>query len=277
LKNGAEIMDMMIEVLSIHFTTKCNFDCPFCYIHKSTVEKDVDWFCDLIKAASEYNIPQIAIGGGEPLLFPKIVTKLAKTAKHCDMNVSLTTNGSIINSEVIESLEYVDLVSVSVDHHKVKSNGSIRNISSTIDSLSNLSNFEVGVNYLILDKIALGIMPLVFNYLKTEGLKFYALQPKFYELNYGASELKRTIKISSVLFDLYVDESIALEIGKIEECGCGRKIISVFPDGSISPCSFSSSIAKIEEPYEILNVIDSYYPMKSYSKCPYIIRRIDEE
>ena len=265
----------MIEVLSIHFTTKCNFNCPFCYVHKSTIEKDVDWFCDLIKAASEYNIPQIAIGGGEPLLFPKIVTKLAKTAKHCDMNVSLTTNGSIINSEVIESLEYVDLISVSVDHHKVKSNGSIRHIADTIDSLSNLSKFEVGVNYLILDRIALGIMPLVFNYLKKEGLKFYVLQPKFYELNYRASELKRTIEISSVLFDLYVDESTALVIGKIEKCGHGSKIISVFPDGSVSPCSFSPSIAKIKKPHEILNIIDSYYPMKGYSKCPYIIRSLE--
>ena len=259
----------MIEVLSLHFTSRCNFKCPFCYV-KPVKEKNIDFFTGIIRAASEYNIPQIAIGGGESLLFPKAVSKLVRTAKHYDMKISLTTNGSLVH-QTKKHLKDIDLISVSVDHYKVKAHSSIDKIRSIVDELSDFHTM-LGINYLVLDRNALKLMLPICNYFKRENLNFYILQPKYYKLDYSSEEMVAYIYLLTFFTKVYVDESTALILGKIKECGYGNKIISIFPDGSISPCSFSSPISKIKEPDQILEVIDSYYPMKGHSKCPYVIR-----
>jgi uncharacterized protein len=93
-------------------TDDCNFDCQYCYQKKGNTYID---FCTLKKAIDFFfpflsNECTINFYGGEPLLnFPKIrqtteyITENKKTIKN-RIVFSITTNGSLINQEMLEFL-----------------------------------------------------------------------------------------------------------------------------------------------------------------------------
>lgn len=96
--------------LSLIITDDCNFSCVYCpqkkennYMKKSTVEKTVDFFYPYFEDKCH-----ITFFGGEPLLAFDLITYTVKLikSKNSDgskkIEFSLTTNGSLLNDEMLE-------------------------------------------------------------------------------------------------------------------------------------------------------------------------------
>lgn len=106
-------------ILHINPTIDCNFNCWYCYEnHKQRSEMTPNTI-DSVKKFIQNRIDrnknlkwfQIGFFGGEPLLkFDKVVVPIIKYAKaaceKADINLSInfTTNGSLLNAEMIENL-----------------------------------------------------------------------------------------------------------------------------------------------------------------------------
>ena len=88
-----------IENLRIQITTRCNYSCVFChhegYYHcrKGYEELSLDAVHLIAKVAKEFEITQVKITGGEPLLHKDVVEIIRVLAEMKFEDISLVTNG----------------------------------------------------------------------------------------------------------------------------------------------------------------------------------------
>ncbi len=92
---------------SFELTSRCTLDCKMCYIHGKSCsqlragEKDTEWWLSLGREAKEKGMLQLLLTGGEPMIredFPKLYSEYKKMG----LMVSVNTNGTLINDEIIE-------------------------------------------------------------------------------------------------------------------------------------------------------------------------------
>jgi radical S-adenosyl methionine domain-containing protein 2 len=108
----------MLKVRSVnwHITTKCNYNCRFCFAKRLDKEiKDLRRSKEILNSLKDLGIQKINFTGGEPLLHP-LLLDLVKIAKGLDFTTSLGSNGYLLNREVIANLApYLDWVGFSLD------------------------------------------------------------------------------------------------------------------------------------------------------------------
>lgn len=101
-----------LENLFIQLCTKaCNLKCKFCYIEKNPYKTEEDFIkIDKVKetlvSVKNLNLKSIYLTGGEPLLhhdFNKILRMCLKVS-----NVTITTNGTLINDKKARFLRKID-------------------------------------------------------------------------------------------------------------------------------------------------------------------------
>jgi len=104
-----------IPVVVWNITSKCNLRCVHCYANVNSVS-EFDTASSLIDDLSALRIPVLLISGGEPLMH-KNIYDIIKYAKSKGIQVSLSTNGTLIDEEVAGKLKElgVDYVGVSLD------------------------------------------------------------------------------------------------------------------------------------------------------------------
>ena len=86
-------------------TNNCNFNCPFCYINTEKTKrfpyiKSCDWK-NIIDVLVKKGMLFCCLSGGECLLHPEFLS-IYKYLKQSGVLVTIFTNGSLINSEIIE-------------------------------------------------------------------------------------------------------------------------------------------------------------------------------
>lgn len=121
-----------LSCLSLNVAQDCNMRCKYCYgnggmyfekgyMQFETAQRSIDW---LVKNSKRKNI-SVTFFGGEPLLNFKLIKNVVNYAiavkypksKHFDF--SITTNGTIINREIINFLnDYEFSVTISFDGDK---------------------------------------------------------------------------------------------------------------------------------------------------------------
>lgn len=157
--------------LTILPTLECNFKCWYCYEENITGQM-TDKTKQLLLKYLKYNVFNAAIKrfqldwfGGEPLLyFDNVVYPLSKQIKKlCEennivFNNMITTNGFLINSEMIEKFKSINLsgFQITLDgnekhHNKVKKGQNvykrtIENIIAVLENIENI-NFLLRINY----------------------------------------------------------------------------------------------------------------------------------
>ncbi len=95
---------------TFELTARCNLDCKMCYIHKKAndavvkkSELSVAKWVEMAKIAQKNGMFLLLLTGGEPFLRPDFFELYSETKK-LGLSVSINTNGTLINENVIKRL-----------------------------------------------------------------------------------------------------------------------------------------------------------------------------
>ena len=295
------MIPVQFKVISIHFTRSCNLDCPFCYRNKEKAgeEKSRQFFIDLIPLLKILT-PQLALGGGEPLLDTGFIKNMAITCKHHGLIFNFTTNGKkfleMTDVEIRTVLQNVSMVSISFDYYKwgkdahqyaklihrlKKITGSQINLHSKNPSGLNrvgMNSPQIGANILMdpamFKNNGIPFLKLVqWLFIGARVDRVYALYPK-------SGDFIDILAVKQVFFALttrfprfYVDDLTK----KIFEdryppwqhpCHSGKDILNIDECGGVSGCSFDiNPILKLGTPGDLLQIHNISIPERL--ECPY--------
>jgi Fe-coproporphyrin III synthase len=107
------------RAVQIHPTLWCNLLCQHCYsssgpsLTKSTLDPTI--LLDAITDVHDLGYRIVSFSGGEPLLYEGLEVLLSH-AKSLGMKTSVTTNGTVLNKELLDKLkDHLDLLAISLD------------------------------------------------------------------------------------------------------------------------------------------------------------------
>lgn len=224
---------------------------------------------------------QVALGGGEPTLYPELVQQFAQECKDYDLICNLTTNGYLIkdwgDEKVGHFCENLTMTSVSLDEAKYKQ---WKDGNEFLDTCKRLKRHTlVGCNLLTdQDLMEDGNLIRMTGRLFERGLdRVFSLYPK----NFPGPDIipykNHYIYLSTKHPDFYVDDLTykILDEEKYSDwdtpCHYGKDIVSINEKGQVSGCSFSDDYKlTLEKPGDILKIKNVDFEDR-YS-CPYIRR-----
>ncbi|MCC6020070.1 MAG: radical SAM protein [Thermoproteaceae archaeon] len=274
----SEFSGHLRPVIAWNLTWRCNLNCAHCYADAGTRRAELTTAEALrfVEQVAEINSPLLILSGGEPLMredLPDIIRR----AKELGIRVALSTNGTLISpaaARVLAKLE-VDYIGVSLDSAEERFHDSFRGLPGAFKAAINgtrnaiAAELSVGLRFTVTAKnihqagqyvdfaASLGALRVVFYHLSAAGRAralgsdwWYTPQQyaTFMEtLVAKAREYAGRLEIETALgpFDgVYLALILGgsslreyLEFVRLSG-GCGRKIVSVHPDGSVYPCQF---------------------------------------
>lgn len=154
---------------SIRITNACNLRCPHCYTEAGLVlenELNTEEVKSIIDQLAKLKTLYIFFTGGEPFLRRDIVDILKYTDKK-GIKVSISTNGQLINKEILEKLKDLDfsLFQVSIEgpkkiHNTIVGKGTWENAVKAVKLAKSILRKNIGVgtvmmkrNWNVLDKV----------------------------------------------------------------------------------------------------------------------------
>lgn len=250
------------ETVHIAITARCNHSCPGCYVSPATTPEltPAEWR-ELIVQWSRLGVFQLAIGGGEPLLYAGLDEVLACARQH-GLVSGLTTNGTLLDAATVQRLEQAGLTRINVSWNG-PADDSDHDFAERVLGRLVVSSLQVGVNLLVTPAV-LSHLPRTLAHLWQLGVRrVTVLRPKppaagngagdaWYEANHlHRADLLRLreiliawqsvleLEIDSALVGLLAETPPALLRWRgIHGCAAGRRICTVWPDGRVTPCSF---------------------------------------
>lgn len=127
LQKCGRVLKPAINVVNLHITDKCNFNCEYCYVKKEGEElsldnakKCVDKIRDYFRENRVLNDCRINIAGGEPFLYPHL-KELVDYIYSKNIKVSIVTNGFSITEKNLSmfvsdrGVSKIDTIGISVD------------------------------------------------------------------------------------------------------------------------------------------------------------------
>ncbi len=136
---------------------RCNLTCKHCYSISADIdfpgELSTDEVFSVMDDLKQFRVPVLILSGGEPLLRPDIY-EISKRAKEMGFYVGLSTNGTLINEDNIESIKAVqyDYVGISIDgkretHDKFRQKQGAFDASMHAVSLCQTAGIKVGMRF----------------------------------------------------------------------------------------------------------------------------------
>jgi len=106
----------IIKSVNWHLISACNYRCRFCFARNlGEAPVSFDDGVGIIRKLADMGMDKINFAGGEPLLHPRLLDYCAD-AKEYGMTVSITTNGSLLNENMIMKMQdIVDWIALSID------------------------------------------------------------------------------------------------------------------------------------------------------------------
>lgn len=245
-----------------------------CYREKeSTGKKSLQFFKDLIPYLAELT-PQVAIGGGEPFLYPKFIRDFSKEAKEYGLITNVTTNGTLPMKDYVKDVE---MVSVSFDRWKNRIGlKGLKDLTKKIEQLKGRT--RIGCNFLL--DIFYTFKPEWFlmelDALFSRGIeRIFALYPKNWKF-IDVLKLKPMYYAPTFKYKhFYVDDltnQILTENSYSNwkhPCHYGKSIISINEKGEVTGCSFSKTpVLTLDEPSDLMKIKDIKF--KERYSCPYL-------
>ena len=105
-----------IRSANLHINGACNYRCKFCFARNLIREtKSPEQWRPILEKLKFMGIDKINLAGGEPTMYPKFL-EMCSLIKGLGFTVSVVTNGSLIDRQMIESMKgIVDWVGLSID------------------------------------------------------------------------------------------------------------------------------------------------------------------
>ena len=112
--------EFKINSLRISLTGECNENCFYCHnegISKSSkCELEVEHIISTIYSLKEFGLKKVKLTGGEPFLYKKIKQLIYAIKQIGDIDIFITTNGTLINKRINEiSPSLIKKISISLD------------------------------------------------------------------------------------------------------------------------------------------------------------------
>lgn len=139
---------MIIPMLQIEPTTRCNLRCTYCTKKEPIRDLTVEVLVKILDKHPDIKIVKLQ-GLGEPFLTPYL-TELCKVCKSRGKYVTTITNGTIINWD---ALHYIDRVMFSIDsldedrYHVTRPNASLQRVLHNLHGVREITS--VGINQVI--------------------------------------------------------------------------------------------------------------------------------
>ncbi|MCK4259609.1 MAG: radical SAM protein [Halanaerobiales bacterium] len=112
-------MPREIKRLYTLLTDKCNMKCPHCYIaanekdQKNEKELSLEKYIEVIEKLRERGLEYVKLTGGEPLIKKDIAKSIIDYCNKNNINISLETNGTLMDDKDIEFLSSIKKMSLS--------------------------------------------------------------------------------------------------------------------------------------------------------------------
>lgn len=206
-------------VVMWNITRKCNLSCKHCYLDARTShpnELDKEEGFELIDDLAQLGVPILILTGGEPLASDNFFD-YANYAKDKGLKTVVSTNGTMITSEVAEKLKNagVEYVGVSMDGGEPETHDKFRGIEGSFqDALNGIRNardagLRTGVR-LTLNKLNWNEVPDLMNLALKEDIPrfcIYHLVPtgRGEEIMDMDISLKKRKKVLDYLFDKTIE------------------------------------------------------------------------
>ena len=264
---GIEGASRVPEALHIDVTTRCPLKCPQCYkLYGNEVDLPIEALKVLVDEARQIGVFQIAIGGGEPLLYEKLEEGIDYITTQ-GLACTLTTSGYKMDLTVVEKL-----INAGLNHLQISLNGSSEAINQlsrdgygyAIEAMKALkkygNNVSWGINWVARKDNIHDLESLlslihfygagninILRYKPTMGEDYdeIALEEKDYERLMDTIRRIRGITVcmdsafSFLLCKLYAYQTESIVAG----CGAGRNFMVVDPMGRFKPCSHRKEIS----------------------------------
>jgi radical S-adenosyl methionine domain-containing protein 2 len=106
----------IIKSVNWHLISACNYRCRFCFARNlGETPVSFDTGAEILQKLVDIGMEKINFAGGEPLLHPRLPDYCA-IAKDLGMTISITTNGSLLNEDLIRRMSnVVDWIALSID------------------------------------------------------------------------------------------------------------------------------------------------------------------
>lgn len=265
-------------------TYECNLRCKHCFTMSGEKNQNELTHIErkrLIDEMADLGVYRLAIAGGEPFIVPDLFD-FFKYARSKGIDISFTTNGTLINEEMIDRLNDFDLktLTVSLDggspetHDYIRGVGQFSRVMKALDLLKNRYQGKVALkttlmklNMTELEKILqigemYGCSMVKLNCIREDGRAkgnqdLLMTQDDYIETIKKAAELhpQITVKLPLNVFD-HCEYNYMTELGF--GCFAGKESICMNPIGEVRPCShfpseFVAGNIRSEHLYSIWN------------------------
>ncbi len=264
----AEVTEMFSAPLTFNWTLsyRCNFTCEHCYSRdEECPELATDDVKRVVDILVDQQVPFINFGGGEPLI-RKDLYEVAEYASKKGLNVSMNTNGWLLDEAAAQRLKDVGFksVGISIDSSVADIHDGFRNmpgsferavggldalakvgLKSTMSSVISRINFQAYRDLLDLARNH-GVGQVYLHNFKCSGRGFknredLDLSPEEWQSFYvEALALKNQTTDLKISFDDPVIASLPeyQEKTMVKGSSCGKLSLHLRPNGDITPCGF---------------------------------------
>lgn len=263
---------MILYSVGIELTNLCNLKCIHCYANSKPISKEElskETVKSLIKEISEMGALLVNFSGGEPFMRKDLI-ELIKYARDSGLDVSVNTNGTLLNRKILSKLSKMDIYGLefSIDGANPKTHDKIRGVSGCFKKA--IENFDLCHEYNIPPGVLFTVLRLNCNEIhdviklaiehKSIGVGFLRFKPMGRgnnSLNLELSKEERH-KVLNEIYDLKLKyekklmikvecpQSILIPIerghklpdffGAVRGCPGGKIMCNVMPNGDVRSC-----------------------------------------
>ena len=258
---------LTVDRLLLHVTSKCNYKCKHCYFPDGFVkgrELSTEEIYSVIDQFISQGGKNLALSGGEPLL-RKDIKDILKYAS-LKLQISLLTNGSMLNEELIDLFKKIDIsIQISIDgscaaiNDSIRGDGYFKKAMSGIDLLRNNGLTDRLIICSTIMEQNIGDLPNIIKLaekLNIALLRFLPLRKEgrgkdnWNEIN-GRLGRKDYIRFYKYIYDLIVNKKVGVgiqsglsgiaitfshdDIKKGMWCNIGREL-TISSNGNVYPC-----------------------------------------